>query len=616
MSESERTVTCDRQGFLGRNGLAARPAALAQCHLSGAVGAGFDPCAAMQTKFELAPNEAREIVVVLGQTASVEEARRLTSHYRQLSAVKAAFEKVKQFWDENLNTIQIRTPDDSLNIMMNRWLLYQTLSCRLWARSAFYQSGGAYGFRDQLQDVLALLYTKPELAREHILRAAGRQFTEGDVQHWWHPQSGRGVRTRFADDLLWLPFVTTCYINVTGDTSVLDDNVPFLAAPQLAPGQTESYTQPHINNEAAPLFEHCARALDRSLAVGVHGLPLMGSGDWNDAMNRVGWRGQGESVWLGWFLCKILKTFVEFCDARGEFERALRYRERLTRLKSALDEAWDGDWYVRAFFDDGTPLGSARNEECIIDSIAQSWAVISGAADPERARQAMAAAEQHLVRREDGLMLLLSPPFDKSSLEPGYIKGYISGVRENGGQYTHAALWMVIAFAMLGDGERAAELLAMLNPINHAANRAGLQRYKVEPYVAAADVYAAQPHSGRGGWTWYTGAASWMYRAALEFVLGFRLSGETLKLEPCIPRVWREYEITYWKGTTPYHIRVANPRGVNRGAVSIMLDGVTVTAHEIPLVDDQQPHEIHVVLGEQSDAYASLPVTVSKEISV
>lgn len=617
MSESERTVTCDRQEFLGRNGSPARPAALTQDHLSGAVGAGLDPCAAIQTKFELAPNEAREIVLLLGQTATMEEARLLTSRYRQLSVVQATFEKVKRFWDEILNTIQIHTPDDSLNIMMNRWLLYQTLSCRLWARSAFYQSGGAYGFRDQLQDVLALLYTKPKLAREHILRTAGRQFVEGDVQHWWHPQNGRGVRTRFTDDLLWLPYVTACYIKVTGDHSVLAETVAFLTASMPAHEATESYSQPSVTHDKASLFEHCARALDRSLAVGVHGLPLMGSGDWNDALNRVGRKGKGESVWLGWFLSKTLETFAESCDRRGEFERALRYREHLTRLKSALDEqAWDGDWYLRAFFDDGTPLGSARNEECIIDSIAQSWAVISGAASPERARQALAGAEQHLVRREDGLVLLLSPPFDKSSLEPGYIKGYVPGVRENGGQYTHAALWMIIAYAMLGDGERASELLALLNPINHASNRAQLQRYKVEPYVAAADVYAAQSQCGRGGWTWYTGAASWMYRAALEFVLGFKLSGDTLTLDPCIPRAWREFEMTYRKGTTPYHIKVTNPRGVNRGSFNITLDGAAVTGQGIPLVDDQQPHEIYLVLGEQPDGRANVPVTVSNEVTV
>jgi len=614
MSESKRTVTCDRKEFLGRNGSTARPAALRRHRLSGTMGAGLDPCVAIQTSFELEPYETREIIILLGQTETVEEARLVVSHYRGASAVKRAFEETIRHWDGVLNTIQIRTPDPSFDIVMNRWLLYQTLSCRLWARTAFYQSSGAYGFRDQLQDVLALLYTEPAIARTHIVRAAGRQFSPGDVQHWWHPTTGRGVRTRFSDDLLWLPYVTACYIKVTGDRSVLDQTIAFVEAPTLEPEQAESYTQPVTSAESATLFEHCARALDRSLAVGAHGLPLMGTGDWNDGMNRVGYKGKGESVWVGWFLYKTLEQFTEFCDIRDESNRAQRYREHMVELKSALEqEAWDGDWYARAFFDDGTPLGSARNEECIIDSIAQSWGVISGAADPERARHAMVAVEQHLVRREEGLILLLSPPFDKSALDPGYIKGYVPGVRENGGQYTHAALWTIIAYAMLGDGDRAGELFALLNPINHANTRAGLHRYKVEPYVAAADVYAVAPHGGRGGWTWYTGAAAWMYRAGLEFILGFKLNGNLLTVEPCILRAWPEYEITYRKGTTQYHIRVENPDGISRRIISGKLDGVPLPGNQIPLIDDGGLHEIHLILGEEPVAVPDEVVSTANE---
>jgi cyclic beta-1,2-glucan synthetase len=597
MSEQDRTITCDRKEFLGRNSSHASPAALGRVKLSGQTGAGLDPCAAMQAVIEMVPGEEREVVIIIGEGESVEEARALTAKYKQLTVAKEAIARVIAYWDELLGTVEVKTPDPAMDIILNRWLLYQVLSCRVWGRSAFYQSGGAYGFRDQLQDVCALVYAKPELAREQILRAAARQFKEGDVQHWWHPPTGRGVRTRCSDDLLWLPFVTSFHVKITGDESVLDEIVPFLEAPPLAEGEDESYMQPSVSQETASLYEHCSRAIDRSLAVGVKGLPLMGSGDWNDGMNRVGNKGKGESVWLGWFLHNILSEFARFCDARKEKRRGNKYRARAERLKQALEESgWDGDWYRRAYFDDGTPLGSAQNQECRIDSIAQSWGVISGTADKTRASRAMAAVEEYLIRRGDGLVILFTPPFDKGPLDPGYIKGYAPGVRENGGQYTHGALWTVIAYAMLGDGDRAGELFALLNPINHAATRAGLHKYRVEPYVAAADVYAVWPHTGRGGWTWYTGSAGWMYRAGLESILGFKLRGDRLQIDPCIPRSWREYEIVYKRGSTSYNFVIDNPHGLNRGVARIELDGETLATSEIELADDGKQHAVRVTL--------------------
>ena len=597
------TFTCDRKEFLGRNGAPARPAALGRAALSNRAGAGPDPCAAIQTVVELAPGASHEVVFLLGETETREEARAIVERFRRLPAVNEAFERVLARWDEVLETIEVRTPDAALDTILNRWLPYQTLACRVLARSAFYQSGGAYGFRDQLQDVMALVYARPDLTRAQILRAAAHQFREGDVQHWWHPPTGRGVRTRFSDDLLWLPYVTSFYLGVTGDAGLLDEVVPFLEAPPLEPGVDESYTQPAVSQESASLYEHCVRTLDRSLAVGPHGLPLMGSGDWNDGMNRVGHEGRGESVWVGWFLHTVLEWFAPVCEARGDAARLARYREHLTKLKQALEaEAWDGDWYRRAYFDDGTPLGSAQNEECRIDSIAQSWGVISGAADRARAARAMAAVEQHLIRRGDGLIMLFTPPFDRSALDPGYIKGYVPGVRENGGQYTHAAIWTVIAYALLGDGDRAGELFALLNPINHASTRAGLHKYKVEPYVAAADVYAVWPHTGRGGWTWYTGSSGWMYRAGLESILGFQLRGARLKIDPCVPRWWREFEIQYRHGATRYHIKVENPHGVSRGIAALEVDGVAQGTDDLPLADDGARHNVRVVLGERRPA--------------
>lgn len=600
LSERERVVTCDRKEFIGRNGSLDSPAALRRNGLSGRSGAGLDPCAAMQAQIELAPGESRQIVILLGEAENADQARALVSRFKQVSEVNQAFESVISHWDNLLGAIEVRTPDSAMDLLLNRWLLYQTLACRVWSRSAFYQSGGAYGFRDQLQDVMALVYSRPLIAREQILRAARRQFREGDVQHWWHPPTGRGVRTRFSDDLLWLPFVTNFYIEVTGDVSVLDEVVPFIEAPLLEPGVSESYLEPTISEEKATVYEHCARALDRSLKTGEHGLPLMGSGDWNDGMNRVGHLGTGESVWVGWFLHTTLGGFSPFSEARGEGARAAAYRTHMADLKKALEEeAWDGDWYRRAYFDDGTPLGSAQNEECRIDSIVQSWGVISGVADRTRAHRAMSAVEEYLIRRGDGLVILFTPPFDRSRLDPGYIKGYVPGVRENGGQYTHAALWTLIAYAKLGDGDRAGELFALLNPISHASTRAGLHKYKAEPYVAAGDVYAVPPHTGRGGWTWYTGSSSWMYRAGLESILGFELRSDRLRIEPCIPRSWRGYEINYRRGQTLYAIKVENPFGVNRGVAEVWLDDVQQAELDIPLTDDSKTHQVRVVLGEK-----------------
>ncbi|MEP6920109.1 MAG: glucoamylase family protein [bacterium] len=611
-NEQVSSATCDRKEFLGRNGTSARPAALRRTNLAGRDGAGLDPCAALQVTIELASYENREIIFLLGEEESKEAAGQLIDQFTQAAKVNEAFEGVLAYWDELLRTVEVKTPDVAMDTMLNRWLLYQTLSCRVWARSAFYQSGGAFGFRDQLQDVMALVYSRPAVAREQILRAARHQFKEGDVQHWWHPPTGRGVRTRFSDDLLWLPFVTAFYINITGDASVLDEVVPFIEAPLLGPEDHESYTQPVVSSETATILEHCARAVDRSLAVGPHGLPLMGGGDWNDGMNRVGQLGKGESVWVGWFLHTTLAGFAPLCEQHSETSRAELYRAHMEKLKQALEEhGWDGDWYRRAYFDDGTPLGSVQNEECRIDSIVQSWGVISGAAENYRAVRSMAAVEEYLIRRGDGLVILFTPPFDKSKLDPGYIKGYVPGVRENGGQYTHAAIWTLIAYATLGDGERAGELFSLLNPINHASTRAGLHKYKVEPYVAVGDVYAVPPHTGRGGWTWYTGSASWMYRAGLESILGFKLRGERLQVDPCIPRWWREFEITYRRGKATYRIKVENPLAIHRGVAILELDGVIQENDEIPLADpaapDARTYTVRVVLGERPQ-----PVEVEK----
>jgi cyclic beta-1,2-glucan synthetase len=592
--------TGDRREFIGRNGTLEAPAALGGAGpLSNTVGAGLDPCGALRTTLVLPPNGSVEIVSFLGQAANDADARALVMQYRaqDLDTVLA---KATQHWDTVLGAIQVKTPERAMDIMLNGWLLYQTIACRIWARSAFYQSSGAYGFRDQLQDGMAIVAAQPAMTRAHLLRAAGRQFLEGDVQHWWLPHSGQGVRTRISDDRAWLAYTVAHYVNATGDAAVLDEKVPFLEGQLLQPEEHDSFFTPTVSDVVGTLFEHCARALDASLEVGYRGLPLMGTGDWNDGMNRVGELGQGESVWLGWLLYAALKDFAPLADARGEKIRAMMWETHASALRAAAEsEAWDGAWYRRAWFDDGTPLGSATNTECQIDSISQSWAAISGAGDPARVARAMAAVEEKLIRPGEQLALLFTPAFDKTPLDPGYIKGYPPGIRENGGQYTHAALWSIIAFANLGEGDRAEALFALLNPINHARTRSDVHRYKVEPYVVAADVYAMAPHVGRGGWTWYTGSGGWMQRAGVEGILGLRVRGGVLELNPCIPKGWPRFEITLRHHSARYEILVENPGGTTQAIAYAEVDGTPIDDRplRVTLLDDGATHHVLARLG-------------------
>ncbi|MDZ4859125.1 MAG: cyclic beta 1-2 glucan synthetase, partial [Candidatus Hydrogenedentes bacterium] len=562
--------------------------------LSGRVGAGFDPCAAIQVPFQLDNGHEREIVFTLGAAHSEEEARRLVQSTRVSGNAYRALESVWHYWSRTLGVLHVESPDKAVNFLVNGWLPYQTLACRMWARTGFYQSGGAFGFRDQLQDAMALVHAEPKLMREHLIRAASRQFIEGDVQHWWHPHSGRGVRTRCSDDYLWLPYAVCRYVKTTGDTGVLDERAQFLEGRPVRPDEESYYDLPMASHESATLYDHCVRAINNGLRFGSHGLPLMGTGDWNDGMNLVGEHGKGESVWLAFFLYDVLTRFSALAHNHGDHAFADTCQTEAGGLRHRIENsAWDGQWYLRAFFDNGEPLGSKNNAECQIDSLPQSWSILSGAGEQGRSRSAMDRADERLVRRDAQLIQLFSPPFDKSELNPGYIKGYSPGVRENGGQYTHGAIWLAMAFAEMGDAKRAWELAMLLNPIMHGNSPEHIGVYRVEPYVIAADVYGAPPHVGRGGWTWYTGSAGWMYRFLTESLFGIRLEADQLLFTPCLPADWPEFKIHYRFRETFYHITM-RVSGSGTKVVRVKVDGADQPDKRARLVDDGNQHEIVV----------------------
>ena len=583
-------VCGDRADFFGPTGTLAAPVALMQTQLAGRVGAALDPCAALRVGFELAPGKTRVLVFRLGAGKTADEARELVRRWRSPGASGEALEAVHAFWRITLGAVQVQTPDTTLNTLANGWLLYQVIASRLWGRTAFYQSSGAFGFRDQLQDVMALVHAAPALVRDHLLRAASRQFVDGDVQHWWHPPSGKGVRTRCADDFLWLPLATCRYTDVTGDVGVLDVPCPFLDSRQLNEGEASNYELPKVSAEEASLYEHCVRAIRRALVFGAHGLPLMGGGDWNDGMNLVGADGKGESVWMAFFLVTVLKRFAPVARVRGDADFAKRCDQEADRLRDGVEvSAWDGAWYRRAWFDDGTVLGSAANTECQIDSIAQSWSVLSAVAPADRARQAMGSIDERLVHRDTRLVQLLAPPFDTSKPSPGYIQGYVPGVRENGGQYTHAAVWAAMAFAALGDAERAWQLFALLSPVSHAEDTAQVATYKVEPYVVAGDVYANAAHAGRGGWTWYTGSAGWMVQLIVESLLGVRRLGNQLQLRPLLPKDWKTFGLRYRFGASVFAITCQ--QAAPGAQASVVIGGIETAGDTLTLIDDGLAHE-------------------------
>jgi cellobiose phosphorylase len=609
------TVTGDRVEFIGRNGSLRRPAAMRRAQLSNRVGAALDPCGAIQVSFELAAGFERELVFRLGAGRNAEEAGKLMHRFRGSAAARSALENVRAFWRHTLGAVQVETPEPALNVLANGWLVYQVLACRFWARSGYYQSGGAYGFRDQLQDLMALIHTQPLLLRGHLLTSASRQFREGDVQHWWHPPQGRGVRTNCSDDYLWLPLATARYVTATGDTGVLTEQMPYLEGRPVPPGEDSYFDLPGRSETRARLYEHCVAALRHGLRYGAHGLPLMGSGDWNDGMNLVGIQGKGESVWLAFFLIDVLNRFIPVARLMNDRETIELCQVEAGNLKRKIEaNAWDGNWYRRAYFDDGMPLGSATNAECQIDSLSQSWAVLSGAGDPGRARGAMDAVDARLVRRDEKLVQLLTPAFDHAGLDPGYIQGYVPGVRENGGQYTHAAVWTAMAFAALGDARRAFELAMMISPLLHGATPEEIAKYKVEPYVVAADVYALPPHTGRGGWSWYTGSAGWMYRLLVESLLGLTLDVDRLRFAPCVPDAWTSFRIDYRYRETLHRITVVHV-DASEGRLRVVQDGVTRDDDTVQLFDDRNEHTAEVRIPRRPQPAVREPAPVAGELA-
>ncbi len=592
-SEMITGYTGDRRGFLGLKGSVINPEGLNK-KLSGNTGAGYDPCGVIQVSIAIKPNESKTVVFGLGQSADVEEINTLRHKYEDVTKIGQELDRVKTYWDELLGTIKVKTRDRAIDILVNGWLLYQTVSCRINARAAFYQCGGAYGFRDQLQDVLSLLHTSPQAVKEQILIACSRQFEEGDVQHWWHPPTGVGVRTRISDDLLWLPYVTAAYIRSTGDYSILKERVHYIKGPLLEKDEHDVMFTPEVSHMESSVYEHCKKTIIHT-RFGKHGLPLMGGGDWNDGMNEVGIEGKGESVWLGWFLYALLGEFTPLCYHEDDLEFAKEQEQSRESIRCNLEEhTWDGEWYIRAFYDNDEKLGSKENHECKIDSISQSWSVISGGAQRERALKAIHSARKYLVNEKDKISLLLSPPFDKTEKNPGYIRNYYPGMRENGGQYTHASVWLAIASSIIGDDSLAHTLFTILNPIHITSNKKDALRYQKEPYVMIADISFGESHTGNGGWSWYTGSAGWMYQGLIKSFLGISKEGTHLIIDPSTPIEFGDYTVWYRYGTTNYEIRVTGKSKDDGGIREFIIDGVKVPENKIKLVDDG---ESHLVIG-------------------